>query len=47
MILIAEEENYIKKAELVKEREQIIKCITILNGYINYLKKAKASTNNQ
>jgi four helix bundle protein len=45
-LLIAGEADYIKAAELAKEKEQIIKCITILNGYINYLKKAKA-TNNQ
>lgn len=46
-LLIAEEENYITKTELEKAREQITKCITILNGYINYLKKAKEGTNNK
>ena len=42
-LIIAEEENYISKDEVAKQREQIIKCITILNGYINYLKKVKAA----
>ena len=46
-LLIAEEENYIKADELAKGKEQITKCITILNGYINYLKKAKEGTNNK
>jgi four helix bundle protein len=40
-LLIAEEEKYITKEELAKQREHTTKCITILNGYINYLKKAK------
>lgn len=44
-LLIAQEENYITKAQLENEKEQIVKCITILNGYINYLKKAKAANN--
>jgi four helix bundle protein len=40
-LIIAAEENYISEAELTKRKEQINKCLAILNGYINYLKKAK------
>ena len=38
---IAEEESYISVNELTNRKEQINKCLAILNGYINYLKKAK------
>ena len=40
-LIIAEEENYISTDELANKKEQINKCLAILNGYINYLKKAK------
>jgi four helix bundle protein len=40
-LIIAEEENYISADELTNRKEQINKCLAILNGYINYLKKAK------
>ena len=42
-ILIALEENYITEEQLVITRKQIEKCTNILNGYINYLERAKAS----
>ena len=40
-LIIAEEENYISADELANRKEQINKYLAILNGYINYLKKAK------
>ena len=40
-LIIAEEENYISADELTNRKVQINKCLAILNGYINYLKKAK------
>ena len=40
-LIIAEEESYISVNELTNRKEQINKCLAILNGYINYLKKAK------
>ncbi len=40
-LIIAAEENYISAVELNNRKEQINKCLAILNGYINYLKKAK------
>ncbi len=46
-LIIANEENYITKDELTKRKEQIGKCLAILNGYINYLKKAKEAGNNE
>jgi len=44
-LIIAEEENYISEIELTNRKEQINKCLAILNGYINYLKKAKDAGN--
>ncbi|MGG9970271.1 four helix bundle protein [Ferruginibacter sp. SUN002] len=44
-LIIAVEENYLINEEFVVRKEQIIKCITILNGYIGYLKKAKDANN--
>ncbi len=44
-LIIAEEENYISKIELINRKEQINKCLAILNWYINYLKKAKDAGN--
>ena len=40
-LIIAEEEIYISTFELTNKRNEINKCLAILNGYINYLKKAK------
>jgi four helix bundle protein len=42
-LIIASEENYISETDLIKLKEQVNKCLAILNGYINYLKKAKAA----
>lgn len=39
-LIIAYEENYLTKEDLLQAREMAIKTITILNGYINYLLKA-------
>lgn len=44
-LIIAEEEKYISAEELINRKEQINKCLAILNGYINYLKKAKDADN--
>jgi four helix bundle protein len=45
-LIIASEENYISETNLAKLKEQVNKCLAILNGYINYLKKAKANDQN-
>ncbi len=41
------DDNYITKMEYDKGRELINKAITILNGYINYLNKAKSTYKNK
>lgn len=46
-LLIAVEEKYMNNEEFERRKMQVIKCITILNGYISYLKKAKESANNK
>ncbi len=40
-LIIAKEENYISEDELIIRKAEINKCLAILNGYINYLKRAK------
>jgi four helix bundle protein len=40
-LLVAGEEGYISKEEYFEGRNLILSAVTILNGYINYLKKAK------
>ncbi len=40
-LIVANEENYISETELFELKNHVNKCILILNGYINYLQKAK------
>jgi four helix bundle protein len=40
-LLVAYEENYITEETLFELKQHTKKCILILNGYINYLLKAK------
>ena len=40
-LIIAVEEKHLQQEELEIKKEQIVKCITILNGYIKYLMTAK------
>lgn len=40
-LLVATEENYIEEKDFSIKKEHINKCLALLNGYINYLKKAK------
>ena len=44
--ITAFDEQYISKEEYEKGRELINKALAILNGYINYLIKAKSTTKN-
>ena len=55
-LIVAFDEKYINATELKEYKIQIDKCGRLLNGYINYLRKAKppkeekiipAVTNNQ
>jgi four helix bundle protein len=41
-VIVAEEECYISKDKLSELRKMIDECLAILNGYINYLGKAKS-----
>lgn len=41
-LIVASDEGYISKEKLVSVRSDIACCIAVLNGYINYLLKAKA-----
>lgn len=40
-LLVARESNFITDDELIDLKGHALKCITILNGYINYLQMAK------
>ncbi|WP_317899085.1 four helix bundle protein [Aurantibacillus circumpalustris] len=43
-LIVANEEGYLTDNELNELKQQTLKCIAILNGYINYLQKAKINT---
>ena len=43
-LMVAQEEQYISDEEFISLKQQTLKRINILNGYINYLKKAKTAT---
>lgn len=43
--IIALEENYVTVGELQMVDNQVEKCIALINGYINYLKKRKDAGN--
>jgi len=42
-LIVANEEEYITIEQLNKLKQQALKSIAILNGYINYLQRAKIS----
>jgi len=46
-ILIAKDEEYVNNHQYDETKELINKCLAILNGYINYLRRAKAETINE
>ena len=41
---VAQEEKYLSVEEITLLRAEIVECITVLNGYINYLVKAKSES---
>lgn len=45
-LVIALEEKYLTQDEFTEIDNQAIKCLTLVNGYINYLLKAKKEINN-
>ncbi len=46
-LITARDENYISEGELQEGRERISKATALLNGYINYLLRAKQRTSNE
>lgn len=44
-LLVAAEEGYITIDQLNDSRQKISDCLAVLNGFINYLKKAKLQNN--
>lgn len=44
-LLTAQDEGYINKVYFEEQKLKIVECITILNGYINYLKNADKTNN--
>src|SRR5688572_11097200 len=40
-LIVACEEKYITEAELLELRKEVRNCLAVLNGFINYLLKAK------
>ena len=45
-LLVAFDEKYISESELKKLRADLDNCLAVLNGFINYLKKAKSTSRN-
>jgi four helix bundle protein len=43
--ITCQDENYISDQALLKYRKEVNGCLAMLNGYINYLKKAKETVN--
>ncbi len=41
-LIVAKEEKYISEDELNIYKKEIVECLALLNGFINYLSKAKA-----
>jgi len=41
--ITALDENYISEEVYIKCKKQVVECLAVLNGYINYLKRAKES----
>ena len=46
-LITARDEEYISEADLKEGRERISKATALLNGYINYLLRAKQRTSNE
>ncbi|MEO9884739.1 MAG: four helix bundle protein [Balneola sp.] len=43
-LMCAKDEGFINDEQFKNTNEQILECLKILNGYVQYLKKAKKST---
>jgi four helix bundle protein len=45
-LIVAHEEGYITDEKLFELRKDVVECLAILNGYINYLVQAKRTSLN-
>ena len=43
-LMCAKDEGFINDEQFKNTNEQVLECLKILNGYVQYLKKAKKST---
>ena len=43
-LMCAKDEEFVNEEQFKNTNEQILECLKILNGYVQYLKKAKKST---
>lgn len=43
-LMCAKDEGFVNEEQFKNTNEQILECLKILNGYVQYLKKAKKST---
>lgn len=46
-MIVARDENYVSGNEFNEIKNEIESCLTVLNGFINYLLKAKSQTVNR
>jgi four helix bundle protein len=46
-LIVANDEGYISEAQLIDFKKEIESCLIVLNGFINYLLKAKSNYNNR
>jgi len=45
-LILANDEGFVSESHLKESESQIDECTRVLNGYINYLKRAKANPDN-
>lgn len=43
-LIVARDENYIADSDLIDLKREIQECLAILNGFINYLNRAKSES---
>lgn len=45
-LILARDEGFLNEEELIRFEGKLDECLKVLNGYINYLKRAKEDPNN-
>ena len=46
-LIVANDEGYVSETELIDLKKEIESCLIVLNGFINYLLKAKSNYNDR